>query len=581
MRFSKSHIFLVVTLLALIGLAIRVYPQLAYHLMPGSWEVYFAHPFWHLGTTAYHLSQITELHTYGYTVGVSGGPMIDQGYYIFNAMLVKVLGLSETQYLLWLRYFLFIPLVVWPLCIFSIYSYLCRQNRQEKHNVHLILLCAYALFGNYAIISNTSFTTIAQYMASNWSLMILAIYCLIRSRLDLRFGGLFLVLCACIASFYNTTAGFFLATLLIGVVAVVVVPKLHKPHAALRTTRGVERPRRAYLFYVILGIAITVGWYVMANKEAVSGVIKLLQIWLSPAVVAAGVESAAVGLGSLALVPYLLKDSIAILGLKAGAILASASPVLYLLFLLFTRRLKNIDVGTKAMTVAVVVLILALVPTIGYLFLFLGPVTALSRVNEFLPIIAAVSLAIVLACFRKSVAVRYILIFLIVAMCSSPYLALRESYTPANKLTYPEYHAIAWLSAASAKEDVIYTDGRMGTTFAMFDHFKVTGASTSEGDHPPYTSIVNLEAVYYSGDADDALKSICETKLDGESPRYMLFSKRDTEPKTGIHGLRLRFKPAPEGFLDKFTSLTALDLVYNDNTATIFRMNALNGACDR
>lgn len=157
----------------------------------------------------------------------------------------------------------------------------------------------------------------------------------------------------------------------------------------------------------------------------------------------------------------------------------------------------------------------------------------------------------------------------IILICSiSTYSYITRDISSVNSLTYSEEGSVLWGSEHIPKEDVIFSDLRLGTPFLFFDYFKLLGIH--ERPDPQFAKY-SVESIFYSDDVEPAIYCLNNIKTwSGESSDYLVFSKGMTEPTPSFRGSELSYKPAPKDFIEKYNYNSKFYKLYENGYAYIY-----------
>ena len=538
---------MIILLLILVGLLVRVYPYLPYHPLPSSYYINAIYPILHIMETGHELT-LGEIETFNeYTHGIHVA-RDDIARNMFPSITAIVLALDEDQYLVFERFFLFMAVVLFPFCILLLYSYLCRKNGKQINHGELIFLFASTLLGNWHIITSTDSQTMAGVNALVWSFMVLAVYSLIRSKQNPNFAALFIFFIISTTLLHRTSAMFFLSVLVTMLIWRLFLQMGQKRESSQLYTSGA----------MVTGIVIIFAYYGYVAKDF---------FYVTTLMVA----DIATILGPHApqiIVPYLMQGRVGMQIFRAAVILASALSLIY--FSIYFLKSKYNYIGGYQVSMTLVPWVLALIPFSVAIFAWGGLVGVLSRTNQYAVVVYLAALAVILSSVKRNAAgIKWVKILLVLAMlCSMPlYLTLSEP--PDDRLTYSENAAAQWLSHNTCKKDVIFTDYRLAGPLTMSGFMRTTGALVGITQREPELISANLRAIYYGGDAYEALHHINKQRIEDEPFKYLFFSRRMTEVGIKDHIFH-RFKPPPQDFLDKFDKISSINKVYDNGSGMLY-----------
>jgi hypothetical protein len=557
---SPINAFLLCILFILVALLIRVLPYSDYHPMPGGWEAWFAYDFSHLGNEYHHLSEFESDVYYDYTAGAKLGPQIDQGYTVMNSTIVLILGMDIDGYLLWLRYFLIIPLLVWPLIVIAIYRLMCSFEFTKPSRPKELFLFSFALFANYAVISLSSFTILAHNLSVPWILLTIAIYFGLRSASQRVYTISFILVAAAFAMYYNTFSGF--CIIILSLVLIVLLLWL----LFFKSTDVINQQSRNLISYYLTCIISTIiligAFYIYVNTVGFSSNLLRIQSFF---------QHLDIG-GLLRFSLQASDDHLLILIAKLGTLLLSTFPLFLLSFVVWKQKIWQQRTYFNIMVILILILLFALVIFSAIVFSQEGLIDALNRINNYLIVPICIAIVLLLSKFHVTKYFYYVLIFGMLISVSIIFWQPKSS-TP-TKLTVSEYSAIESFSLIAPSNPGVYTDLRLGATLAWFDIFRVTGAITSASERKE--GLDALSAVYYETDGYFALQSMKESLAQDsstgsiESPCYALFSRSMSDPRIGIVGEPYVFKIAPPDFLEKLDGLSDINLILNNGEVVIY-----------
>ncbi len=310
---------------------------------------------------------------------------------------------------------------------------------------------------------------------------------------------------------------------------------------------------------MLTGIIIIFAYYLYVGKDFFNIAVLM----------AADIRSLLGAHGPHMLHQYLMQSTPGMQIFMAANIIASALSVVY--FSIYLLRRKYDYIGGYQVSMTWLPWMLTLVPFSGGMFIWAGLHGVFGRTNLYAVVVYLTALAIILSSLKRSSAsIRWVKVFLVIAILSSVPLYTMPGSPPVNHLTHSEAAASKWLMHSLDNKDVIFTDYRLAGPFTLSGFMRTTTALGGAPQHEPVLAIGNLEAIYYSEeDVHAALARINKQRFKDYPPNYLFFSRWATE--VGIKDVMFAcFKPPPEGFLKKFDKAPYINKVYDNGTAIVY-----------
>lgn len=544
---SNTKVCMIMLLILFIALIVRVYPFLPYALVPGEDDANHIYPVFHIINTGHELVP-GEIKTYGYTNGIYVA-INDRSKNMLPAMSAIISGLDENQYFIFERFFLFISVVVFPFSILMLYSYLCRKNGRQRSNHELVLLFAAATIANYLLINVTSYQSQANINSAEWTFFILAFYSLLRSKENFYFGALFVLLTISITLLHRTSAMFFLC--------VIVMMLLWRLFLQVRRKCDVSHLYSSGI--LIIGIIVILVYYLYIGTN----------FFDTASSMAANITTILGEHGPAMLYQYFGKSTLSTQIFMVADIIASALSLFY--FLIYLIRKKYDYIGGYQLSMAWLPWLLALIPFSVGVFTWAGLYGVFGRTNLYAIVVYLIALVIILSSpIRNSSGLKWVKIFLIIAILLSIPINITPSSPPPSRLTYSEIAASQYLMQNLHSEDVIFTDYRLAGPFTIHGFMRTVTALSDASENEPELSIGALEAIYYKDDADTAIAYINTNRIEDTPPNYLFFSRRATEVgiKEAMFGT---FKPPSENYLEKFDKSPNINRLYDNGIGIVYK----------
>ncbi|MFC1951006.1 hypothetical protein ACFLXN_01180 [Chloroflexota bacterium] len=546
-RLSNLNLGLIIFLLILVGIMVRVYPNLDYHPVPGDYDVNMIYPTLHILDNGHELVP-GEIETAEYTHGIYVATN-DRTKSMLPSILCIVSGINGDQYFIFERFSLFAGVLLLPFSVLLLFKYLCRRNNKEISSIALVFLFSAAVFGNATIIASSSSQTVANTSAIEASFLILAFYFLLRAKQNRVAAGLFMLIIICITLLHRTSSMFLLCVLIM-MLATSLITKM-------RSQKDIQQPYPVSL--VITGIVIIIAYYMYLGKNFFGSLISMVEEILGDFNIADDPQIVNT---------YLIQGSVNTQIFKAAVILASGFCLVYFLFYLSKRRYDLL--GGYKISLIFFAWLAALIPFSLAMWAWAGLLGVFSRVTTYASVVSLIGLAIILSSYKRSpIGAKLIKIIMAISMVCSILIYLIPSQPPVNRLTYAENDATQWLSLEAHKDDVIFTDYRLCGPLTLSGFMLTMGALQGVSESQVELAINDFKAIYYENDTEKALSYMDNNPVNDEVAKYIFFSRRMSE--VGVKELTWgAFKPPPEEFMNAFSNSKELNKIYDNNIGVIY-----------
>ncbi len=535
---SKLNLYLVIINILIWSAYLRIYPTVTYHPIPGSWAVWLIYPIEYIVKYGHIISINPNIITTSYTYGIYTG-LDDITRNVYPAIILIIMGFTTIdQYTIYHRFYLIEGLVIFPFAILSLYSYL-NKNKGKLDYVEIILIYLLAVFGNWLTIKWTSFSLISETTGMEWTFMIFIFYSLLRYKESPVFPFLYVFFTVTTITIHRPAALFLLCIM----ISMLIFKLILKD----------KQLRRYELSTIYLPIILIISYYIFISNNFFDFMVKVTLDLSSFFDHRSSVFSS-----------YLINTSSSYLIYRVINIILSQIPILIFMYYFIRKRYSLIG-GEKVSSCVSGWIASIVIFSIG-IFAWAGLQGIYSRTNVYSFLVSMIVFIVILTSPDKTKYLKLIKYLLLISVIMSIFTFSPPSEPKTDKLTYSEFSSLNWISRNINQNSTIFSEYRIVTPLILYDFFKLIGVE-DVGD--PNKTIKYLETLYYKENTEEAVKSLNEINIKGESINYIYLSRRLADEKLGIHCNTYVFKSAAQNFTDKFDT-PELNLVYNNDIGIIY-----------